>query len=839
MMNKILFWVVFVVLYLDVGAQTTTLTFTGRDADNHYIPMSGVVVSNLTRNWQDTILYPDTILVLGNVGIGDWNSAERLQLSQNVPNPFDGVSEFSLILPKGGKVEVEIHNMNGKKMADYQNTMDAGTHTFRIQLANPQSYVLTARSGRESASVKILNKGCAGANTIRYLGEVDERFAKSETKENSNNPFLAGDRMRYVAYAFVYGQSCASQEIVKDQNTSEDIVLHFDVVPSDSLYDGRPCGNLPVVTDHEGNVYHTVQIGMQCWTRENMRCKTSPSTGTTILETNANNYSFTGKKAYCVYGDSSNTQLYGLLYNWNAAVDTFNTTYTETSVNTSETDAVSATFNGHRRGICPEGWHVPSDSEWTVLENYVKSLNSYQCGNDSTHIAKALASSFGWRNSQTTCAVGCSPLMNNAVGYNAVPAGNYYGWGFGYFNENAFMWSSSQSTNAEALSRNLSYYSPNVIRNYYYKDYGYSVRCIWDESSNVALPTVTTLPVSANTHLEAVSGGIVVSSGFGTVTARGICWSTSENPALSDSHTVNGSGLGIFTSTITGLQSETTYYVRAYATNSLGTSYGNQVEFTTDYLYQPWDGTGLNPNDAHPCEIQQTVADHEGNIYHTVQIGTQCWTKENMRCLTSPRTGTSMLEMYPNNCSYTGKKAYYVNGNPSYASTYGLLYNWNAAVDTFNTAYTETSVNTSGTDAVSATFSGHRRGICPEGWHVPSDSDWTVLENYVGAQSVYQCNGNSSNVAKALAATSGWENSSVSCGVGNSPSSNNASGFTAFPAGFFGSSFGNISFGTYFWCATQYHTPSSHYYVLNYNEPDLYGGITVKSSGFSVRCLRD
>lgn len=106
---------VFVALCINVSAQTTTLTFTGRDADNRFLPMSGVVVANLTRNWQDTICYLDTILVLGNVGIEDWNSKDRLLLSQNVPNPFDGVCEFSLTLPKDGKVEVKFTIWTGRR----------------------------------------------------------------------------------------------------------------------------------------------------------------------------------------------------------------------------------------------------------------------------------------------------------------------------------------------------------------------------------------------------------------------------------------------------------------------------------------------------------------------------------------------------------------------------------------------------------------------------------------------------------------------------------------------------------------------------------------------------
>jgi hypothetical protein len=95
------------------------------------------------------------------------------------------------------------------------------------------------------------------------------------------------------------------------------------------------------------------------------------------------------------------------------------------------------------------------------------------------------------------------------------------------------------------------------------------------------IPTVTTDSVTSITGVTASCGGTVTDNGGLNVTARGVCWSTSQNPTLSDSHTTNGSGLGDFTSNITGLSISTTYYVRSYATTSAGTGYGEQVSFTT------------------------------------------------------------------------------------------------------------------------------------------------------------------------------------------------------------------------------------------------------------------
>ncbi len=100
-------------------------------------------------------------------------------------------------------------------------------------------------------------------------------------------------------------------------------------------------------------------------------------------------------------------------------------------------------------------------------------------------------------------------------------------------------------------------------------------------TSRVSVPTVTTSSVSNITRFTATCGGNVTSDGGATVTARGVCWSTSPNPLISNSHTTNGSGTGSFTSSTTELWANTTYYIRAYATNSSGTGYGEQKSFTT------------------------------------------------------------------------------------------------------------------------------------------------------------------------------------------------------------------------------------------------------------------
>ena len=130
------------------------------------------------------------------------------------------------------------------------------------------------------------------------------------------------------------------------------------------------------------------------------------------------------------------------------------------------------------------------------------------------------------------------------------------------------------------------------------------------------LPKVKTSAVSEITINSAVCGGEVTSDGNGTITARGICWSTSQNPTIEDNKTTNGSGLGSFTSNLSNLSPNTTYYVRAYATNEVGTSYGNEVSFTT---LDPANGReyvdlGLSVKWA-TCNVGATTPEKYGNYY--------------------------------------------------------------------------------------------------------------------------------------------------------------------------------------------------------------------------------
>jgi hypothetical protein len=135
------------------------------------------------------------------------------------------------------------------------------------------------------------------------------------------------------------------------------------------------------------------------------------------------------------------------------------------------------------------------------------------------------------------------------------------------------------------------------------------------------LPVVSTAPVTNIAVTTATCGGIIVSDGGGTITANGVCWSTETNPTIENGTTKDRTDTSIYISHIFGLKHMTTYYVRAYATNIAGTSYGDQQVFTT----------GEFPIVFNPDVTYDTVADFDGNSYKTIQIGSQVWMAENLK----------------------------------------------------------------------------------------------------------------------------------------------------------------------------------------------------------------
>ncbi|OFY83885.1 MAG: hypothetical protein A3F72_07755 [Bacteroidetes bacterium RIFCSPLOWO2_12_FULL_35_15] len=208
---------------------------------------------------------------------------------------------------------------------------------------------------------------------------------------------------------------------------------------------------------------------------------------------------------------------------------------------------------------------------------------------------------------------------------------------------------------------------------------------------------MTTRSVSYVSHNGAFCGGAFTTE-TNNSSAQGICWSTSESPTISDSHSEEmygswASGGGSYDVIINNLLPGTTYHVRAYCTNVTGTGYGNDVSFTT---------LAIPPT---------TVADTDGNVYNTLVIGNQVWLDKNLNVVRYANGDSISLWTDPYDFNTITTEKYMNAGNsPTNAATYGRLYNFYAASDT--------------------------RKITPAGWHVPSQEEWDFLGKYLGGYNV-------------------------------------------------------------------------------------------------------
>ena len=318
------------------------------------------------------------------------------------------------------------------------------------------------------------------------------------------------------------------------------------------------------------------------------------------------------------------------------------------------------------------------------------------------------------------------------------------------------------------------------------------------ESGGILVPEVGTDPViSSITTTSAVSGGFVGYNGGDSVTAKGVCWNTSTAPTLGNPHTMDGSGNEHFVSHLTGLTSNTTYFVRSYATNKAGTAYGSEVSFTTFS-----DSAGIvlfNPILFNPDLVYGTVTDADFNEYKTIQIGTQTWMAENLKSICFSN-GAQIGNLTDFNlwADYTLDAYCWYDNDVAFKSNYGAIYNWYA-------------VNS---------------GIlCPAGWHVPSADEFETLITFLGGESTAAVKLKESNTDHWLPEDTGADDES---------------GFSALPGGYLSSGdFMLLRTAGYWWSSSESNLSNASYMVIGSNNSSVSINTVSKTTGMSVRCVKD
>ena len=342
------------------------------------------------------------------------------------------------------------------------------------------------------------------------------------------------------------------------------------------------------------------------------------------------------------------------------------------------------------------------------------------------------------------------------------------------------------------LTANTTYYVRAYATNSAGTGYGNEVTFT---TNQVALATVSTSDVYYITATAAFSGGIVQDDGGDDVTARGVCWSSTDQfPTKGINSTTDGAGHGEFASNIRGLSPNTTYYVRAYATNSAGTAYGVTFSFTTEKK----DSSVIFNDDLN----YGTVTDVELNIYQTIRIGDKIWMAENLRTTRFNNGSEIWLIADKNTWSTTyGEPAYswYNNSQDTYKPVYGALYNW--------------GVVESGM-------------VCPTGWHVSTRDEFNALLAYLGGQP-----GNGGELKEV--GLSHWAPPNTGA--------TNGSGWTGVPGGLIDmyGTFSAHGLDGYWWSSTIDYPGYAFYGTLEYNSALFTVKSTHMQSGMSIRCVKD
>ncbi len=611
-MKKILSFILSVVIATMGFSQTVELTFVGRDAVNQYVKLDSIKVVDHTQGWNETLYYPDTVLrIQDDIGIENFTEEKQFVLLQNVPNPFDGRTQISLSLSETEQVNLQIFDVGGKLVSSLSINLSPGTHLFKVSLTKAQPYFLTAHTNKNSATIKMLNSGNGNGNSISYIGSVEK--GRFHLKSDIARPVSIGDQMEYVGFSTLNDTMRESAHQTRELQGVETIVLHFDAV-------SIQCQTL---FDYDGNAYSTVVMGNQCWMRENLRT-THTSMGVLIDDYAYPDHPYSNPGTT---NDMSLVASYGLLYNWNAMMN-----------GAASSNAVPSGV----QGICPDGWHLPSDREWKQLEVFA-GMDPVEV-NDSgfrSNMAITLCDTLGWLPSDVLYAPGnMGAPYRNVTGFSARPAGVSDDQMASWFGECTFFWTASTITVGGTTGywyRSIWNNAHTIVRDISWPHMRFSVRCVRDEetypaepiSVDIIIPTIPTLGAvvtdSAATQITsttAVCGGNVIEDGHSEITARGVCWTAGSVPTLNTAHTTDGSGLGAFSSNLTGLNPNTTYYVRAYVTNNVGTAYGQMIAFRTrsDVPYV---------NTAQSTNVEQTSFTSGGNVLAANCAGTVsrgiCW----------------------------------------------------------------------------------------------------------------------------------------------------------------------------------------------------------------------
>ncbi|MDP2423213.1 MAG: fibrobacter succinogenes major paralogous domain-containing protein [Bacteroidales bacterium] len=430
---------VVMVLSLKLFAQPgiITLSFTGDNNGQQVVPDS-VWVKNLTQSCDTTLYSPNLILVLDTLTTGIINpgsSGNDFYVSQNFPNPFIDKTTITVYLPERDNIEIRVSNLLGQQLIHYRGQLNAGINTFQFFPSNERFYHMAVKYKGQNRFIRMLatGNGISKACRLKYQGSEGLETFKSVQFKNyfDYNP---GDQLLFVGHT-----SLEESGLMDSPIESKEYIFQFAT--------NIPCPGLDSLC-YDGKYYHTIQIFSQCWMKENMNAgimipSSQAQTNNNIIE----KYCMGDNEAYC--------NILGGLYFWD--------------------EMMKYTNENGGQGICPEGWHIPGDLDWQILEGAVDSqlgigdpvwgMNNWRGTNAGGNLKKSGTGLWEYPNTGAT----------DSYGFTLLPGGYFVQntfWGLGY---KTYLWSSQP---IQKFYRNMDWNQAKIQRNTGGGSAAFSVRCI-------------------------------------------------------------------------------------------------------------------------------------------------------------------------------------------------------------------------------------------------------------------------------------------------------------------------------------------------------------------------
>jgi uncharacterized protein (TIGR02145 family) len=416
------------------------ITFTAMDSAAH-VQLDSIKVMNRTQGGDTVLHWPDTALVLDiQVDVSEFGQHGHFRVFPGYPNPASEYSIISIQVPEKDAITIIVTDHLGRIVLTERSNVQAGKHTFRFDPGKSSFYLFTVQYKGKFSSVKILTTGNLDRPcSMAYVAGNCESTLSKRAEKVQGFPYNQGDELLYIGYADTLQSGISDTPL-----TSETITFQFAF--------HIPCPGMPTV-EYRGHTYKTIQVYSQCWLKENLNI------GTMIggMEEMADNGIL---EKYCYHSDTNNCAAYGGLYPWD--------------------EMMQYIKEEGARGICPEGWHIPTDEEWKILEGAVDT--HYGIGNPIWDVYGLRGFDAGMHLKSTTHWYGNGNGTDH-FGFTGLPGGYRYSNGYFYFkHQHGLWWSSTEGNASSAWNRYLSHDNSKVDRDFgNNKLFSFSVRCIRDD----------------------------------------------------------------------------------------------------------------------------------------------------------------------------------------------------------------------------------------------------------------------------------------------------------------------------------------------------------------------